>query len=118
MRETYGTLLHPEDLVTDQVIVRGTAYLRDQIVVTSVESDDLITVGVILDIVIRLDRLLFIVALHRAVRTPSRFFQAYPCGEVKTIDQKHLSDFKPLYKRDKVVNFRFLLHHHLPTPIS
>jgi hypothetical protein len=118
MQETYGTLLLPADLVTDQVIVRGTAYLRDQIVVVSVESDDLLTVGVILEIVIRLDRLLFIIELHKAVRTPSRFFQACPCDEVETIEQKHLSDFTPLYKRDKSVNFRFFLHHHLPTPVT
>ena len=117
MRETYGTLLRPADLVTDKAIVTGTTYCRDQIVVTSVETDNLITVGVILDIVVRLDRLLFVIDIHKAVRTPLRYFQACPCNEVIAVDQKLLFDFKPLYKRDRSINFCFFLHHHLPTPL-
>jgi hypothetical protein len=118
MGEIYGSLLHPGDLITDKVVVTGTTYRRDQIVVTSVETEDLITVGVILDLVVRTNRLLFIVALHQAVRTPFRYFQACPCDEVQFVDYNLLSDFKPLYKRDQSISFSFFLHHHIPTPLS
>jgi adenylate kinase len=117
MREAYGPLLHHGDLVTDKAVVTGTRYLRDQIVVTSVETEDLITVGVILDLVVRRDRLLFILSLHEAVRTPLRFFQACPMDKVQVVDYQLLSDFKPLYKRSHSSNFYFFLHHHLPTPL-
>jgi hypothetical protein len=118
MQTAYGGLLHSGDLVTDKGVVTGTKYLRDQLVVISVETEDLITVGVILELIIRSDRLLFVVALHKAVRMPQRFFQACPCEEVQVVDCKLLADFKPLYKRDSAVNFCFFLHHHLPTPLS
>lgn len=117
MKEAYGPLLHRDDLVTDRAIVTGTKYQRDQVLVTSVETEDLITVGVTLDLVIRRDRLLFVVALYKAVRTPLRFFQACPSHKVQLVDYKLLSDFKPLYKRDQSINFCFFLHHHLPTPL-
>jgi adenylate kinase len=118
MQEIYGPLLDPGDLIADKVDVTGTTYRRDQIVVTSVNTADLITVGVILDIVVRKNRLLFIVDLHDAIRAPFRFFQACPCDKVQIIDYHFLCDFKPLYKRDRSINFSFFLHHHIPTPLS
>jgi hypothetical protein len=118
MKAAYGGLLHPGDLVTDKAVVAGTKYLRDQVVVTSVETEDLITVGVIQELVIRSDKLLFVVALHKAVRMPQQFFQACPCEEVQVVDYRELSDFKPLYKRDHAITFIFFLHHHLPTPLG
>ncbi len=115
---TYGTLLQPGDLVTDKAVVAGTVYFKNQIVVTSVSSEDLISVGVIHEVIIRMDRLIFVIALYDAIRTSFRFFQACPREKVDIVDYNHLSDFKPLYRRDNSKCFRFFLHHHLPTPLS
>jgi hypothetical protein len=118
MKEAYGTLIRDSDLVAQKVVVTGTTYLRDQILVTSVLSEDVVTVGVVLDIIIRMDNLLFVVSLHEAIRTSFRYFQACPSNEIKLVEYKSLSDFKPLYKRNHSSNFIFFLHHHLPTPLN
>jgi hypothetical protein len=115
---TFGALLQTGDLMTAKADVSGTSYAANQIVVTSVISDDVIKIGVILAIVLRMDKLLFIVAVHDAVRSRFRFFEACPCDTVDIVDSSELADFKPLYMRDRSVCFRFFLHHHLPTPIS
>ena len=114
---TFGSLLLPGDLMTSRADVSGTSYIFNQIVVLSVISEDVITVGVILDIVIRMNKLMFIVSVFDAIRTPFQFFQACSCDKVEIVDYKTLADFKPLYKRDNQTCFRFILHHHLPTPI-
>ena len=114
----FGGLLSVGDLLTDTAIVSGTRYKIGQIVVTSVACSDLITVGVIIQPVIRRSSLMFIVSKYEAVRTSFSFWQACPSHKVDIIDQKDLSDFKPLYKRDTDECFRFVLHHHLPTPLD
>jgi hypothetical protein len=115
---TYGHLFNPGDLLTDTAVVKGTRYSVGHIVVTSVASTDVMTVGVILGMVIRQDRLLFKVSVHNAVRTLLNFFRACPCNEVALVDYEKLSDYKPLIKRDNHICFRFFLHHHLPSPLA
>ena len=115
--ETFSALLLPGDLMTSKADASGTIYSFNQILVISVVSEDVIRVGVILDIVIRLNKLMFIVSVHDAIRTPFRFFQVCPCDIVELVDYRNLADFKPLFKRDEETCFRFFLHHHVPTPI-
>jgi hypothetical protein len=105
---TFGCLLSPGDLLTDTAVMSGTSYSLNQILVTSVSSCDVLKVGVILRCVIRNDRLLFVLSMYDAIRTKLGFFRAYPCDEVDLTDYKHLSDFKPLVKRDHQTCFHFL----------
>ena len=116
----FGGLLHPGDLLIETANVSGTFYKIGQIVVMSVDCSDLITVGVILQPVMRKNSLLFIVSLCDAIQTPFGFWQACPLDldKVDIVDQEQLADFKPLYTRNDDVCFRFVLHHHLPTPID
>jgi len=116
--ETFAGLLMPNDLLTNTVVVFGTTYTTNQLVVTHISNSDMITVGEIQHAVIRNTQMLFLVTLHDAIRTKYGFFQACPTSKVECIDYKNLSDYKPLIKRDGNVCFRFLLHHHLPTPID
>jgi hypothetical protein len=115
---TYGGLLLPGDLLTATAIAAGTKYISGHILVTSVTSEDVITVGVILQCVIRKNNLLFIVSMNDAVRTNMKFFHACPQGKVDIVNYAQLSDFKPLVKRDHNTCFRFVLHHHLPVPLD
>ena len=114
----FGGLLRPGDLLTDTATVSGTKYKLGQVVVVAVGCSDLITVGVILQAVLRKNTLLFIVSLYDAIRTPFGFWQACPSDKVNIVNQKQLADFKPLYKRNSDICFHFVLHHHLPTPFD
>ena len=116
--DTFAGLLQPGDHLTNTAVVYGTSYATEQVLVTEVSSSDVITVGVILHVVIRKSQLLFIVNLHDAVRSSFGFFQACPNGKLDCVDYKKLADHKPLVKRDNGRCFRFLLHHHLPTPLD
>jgi hypothetical protein len=114
---TFGNLLQPGDLLTKKVDVSGTTYKINNIVITEVECEDVIRIGVILGIVLRLDKLLFIVSSYDAIRTTFRFFEAIPRDVVELVDYRNLADFKPLFKRTHGDCFIFFLHHHLPTPL-
>jgi hypothetical protein len=85
--------------------------------VLSVASVDVLTVGVILHIVIRGERMLFVVSVHEAARSSFGFFQACPCDIVELLDYANLIDFKPLIKRDNSSCFKFVLHHHVPVAL-
>lgn len=115
---TFSTLLKPDDLMTTRTVASGTSYSTGQIVVLSVVSEDVIRVGVVLGIVMRKNKLMFVVSIYDAARTRFQFFRACPSDKVDIIDYRSLSDFKPLFKRDSNINLTFFLHHHLPTPIG
>ena len=111
----YGGLLRTDDLLTDAAVVYGTKYHVGQIVIISAYCSDIITVGVVVQPVIRKNKLFFICALHEAIQSSFGFWQACPVNKLVMVNQKKLLDFKPLYKRDTHICFRFLLHHRLPT---
>ena len=73
-------------------------------------------VGEIIQVVMREDKLYFIVSLYDAIRTDCGFFQACPKDIIDIIGYRKLIDYKPLLKRDGGTCFRFLLHHHIATP--
>jgi len=114
----YGGLVRDGDLFTDAAVVHGTKYHVGHIVVTAASCSDIVTVGVIVQPIIRKDQLLFICTLHDAIQTPFGFWQACPLDKLVVINQKKLFDFKPLYKRDSNICFRFLLHHKLSSKVE
>ena len=114
----YGGLVRDGDLFTDAAFVHGTKYHVGQIVVTAASCSDIATVGVIVQPVIRKDQLLFICTLHDAIQTPFGFWQACPLDQLVVINKKKLFDFKPHYKRDSNICFRFLLHHKLSCKVE
>jgi hypothetical protein len=114
----YSPLLESGDLVTDRVTVRGTTYRPGYVVVIEVHSRDVLQVGVILSIVLRDTKVLFIVSLHNAARNRFRFFQSIPCNQAGIVCCQDLADYKPLVKKGNSISFPFILHHHLPTPLA
>jgi hypothetical protein len=102
------------DILADKVCVRGTAYAKEDIVVTKVFSRDFIQAGVIQKIVARQDHLLFIVSVYTCARHRFRFFESLPTEEVKLIDIDSLCDYKPLVRRGGGICFKFFLHHNVP----
>ena len=91
----YGGLVRDGDLFTDAAVVHGTKYHVGQIVVTAASCSDIVTVGVIVQPVIRKDQLLFICTLHDAIQTPFGFWQACPLDQLVVINKKKLFDHGP-----------------------
>jgi hypothetical protein len=102
------------DVLTDKIIVKNTKYRVGHLVVTSVESENVLEVGCILQIVVRHREVLFLVTRYECGRTRFRYFDAHPL-DVCLVKYSSLRDYKPLIRRGAEECPRFLLHHHLPT---
>jgi hypothetical protein len=101
-------------MVTDRVSVWGTSYRAGHLVVTEVICQDILEVGVVEKIVVRADKVMFLVSLHDCARDALNIFQSCPKNKVKLVSYSGLADFKPLIKRGQGESFSFLLHHYLP----
>ena len=112
-------MLQPGDQLSDLVMIRGTTYRAGFVVITKVFSPDVLQVGEILKIVVRKNRVLFLVILSEAARNHLGFFESLPLdtGTVALASYKNLGDYKPLIKRADNVCYPFVLHHHVvPSP--
>lgn len=110
-------MLKPGDLVSDQVVIRGTCYRTGYVVITKVFSEDVLQVGEILKIVVRRNSVMFLVLLSEAARNNLGFFESVPIGTVALANYEKLGDFKPIFKRGDNACFPFVLHHHVVPPL-
>lgn len=106
------------DIVSDKIEIKGTNYRVGHVLVTKVISSDILEIGTVLEIVLRENVVLFLLEMSHGARTRLGFFEALPTETVKLVGYKDLADFKPLVKRGANISFPFVLHHHLPTPLS
>ena len=100
--------------MTDKVNIWGTIYKVGHLVVTSVVTRDILEVGVMEKVVVRADKVKFLVTMHDCARDPFNIFQSCPKNKVKLVSYSSLADFKPLVKRGQGVSFSFVLHHYIP----
>lgn len=104
----------PGDILADDVTVKNTHYRTGHIVITGVESDDVLLIGQILKIVVRGNNVLFVVSNFEAARARYRFFEVHTLNKVSLVLQSSLSDYKPIVPIGKDETFKFVLHHHIP----
>jgi hypothetical protein len=109
-------MLKPGDLLSDQVVIRGTLYKAGFIVITKVFCEDVLEVGEILKIVVRKNTVMFLVLLSEAARNKLGFFESVPSDTVALVRNQTLGDYKPLIKRGDNACFPFVLHHHVVYP--
>jgi hypothetical protein len=115
----YSPFIHPDDQLSDKVVIRGTTYRTGNIVITQVFSCDILEVGTILKVVVRKNSVRFLVLLGEAVRHRLGFFETLPSNTVCLKHYKSLGDFKPLFRRGDNACFPFVLHHIVvPPPLS
>lgn len=105
------------DIFTNRVIVKNTLYRVGHLIVTKVISDNMVNVGLIKKIVVKANKLYFLVDLHECARRPLGYFDAKPLKIQTLIIYSSLQSYKPLIRRTEEQCFSFLLHHHLPSPL-
>ena len=93
----------------------GVKYTTDDVVIINVHNADFLEVGLILQIVVKLDVVSFIINNYRAVRHPHlMFFETVNHDQqFRMINARELADYKALKKHGTVEQFRFVLHHHV-----
>ena len=105
-----------EDVVADSVEVNGQGYKVEDVVVLKIHNSDFIEVGIVLQILIKKDRVFFILNRYRAFRDEVfNFFETFNYDEetFHSVNVEDLEDAKPLVKNGVYEKFRFTLHHHL-----
>lgn len=105
------------DLLTDAVIVKNTLFKIGHLVVTAVESDNVIQVGRIIKVVVRGKDICFLLSNYDAARTRFKFFEVISLKRVSLVRYSSIVDYKPLIGMGKDDDFKFVLHHHLPVKI-
>jgi hypothetical protein len=111
-------MLKPGDLISDQVVIRGTCYRAGFLVITKVVNEDLLEVGEIIKIVMRKNTVRFLVIMSEAARNCLGFFDSLPSNTVALAAYDSLGDYKPIIKRADNSSFPFVLHHHVvPLPL-
>ncbi len=111
----YSALIVTSDILSDQVIIRGTKYKIGNVLITKVFSCDVLQVGTVIKVVMRKSSVFFLVLLSDAARNKLGFFETLPTDSVTLIEYQQLADFKPIFKRGNNKCFPFVLHHHLCT---
>lgn len=112
----YTPMLKPGDQLSDQVVIRGTSYRAGFLVITKVFSDDVLQVGEILKVVVRKNRVHFLVTQSEAARNKLGFFESLPSDTVALSAYEALGDYKPIIKRADSTCYPFVLHHHVVPP--
>jgi hypothetical protein len=101
------------DFLTSKMLVKNTLYKIGHLVVTKVESDNVLQVGKIMMFVVRHNEPHLLITRYECARTKFRYFDAHPL-DVVLVKYSSIRDFKPLICRTSEECPRFVLHHHLP----
>jgi hypothetical protein len=101
------------DILVDKINIKNTLYKVGHLVVTKVESDNVLQVGKILKIVIRNNVVYLLLKGYECARTKFQYFDAYPLN-IGLVRYSSVFDYKPLICRTDEECPRFFLHHHLP----
>lgn len=112
----YTPFVKPSDQLSDQVLIRGTCYRTGFLVITKVFSEDVLHVGEVLKIVLRKNKVMFLILVSEAARNKLGFFDSLPSDTVALASYDALADYKPLIKRADNTCFPFALHHHVGPP--
>lgn len=104
-------VLQPSDIVSDSIIFKNTEYRKNMIVVLSVISQDRIITGWIKKVILRENKVFFLVSVKHCCRTEMRYFQSLDSrNQVEFTKVENLKSFKPLIPRGIESSYVFFLN--------
>ena len=113
--ESLKNFMANTDLLCSTIFVNNQQYCNGDILVLDIEDIDNITVGLVQTILIRGDKVHFVVQKYEASRNFLQYFESREINDTVShfIESTTLADFKPLIKRGTTKKFVFVLHHHV-----
>ena len=112
--EVLKMFMSDSDLICDKIFVHNTHYSTGDLVVLEVEDIDNIVVGLVQTLLVKKDKVYFVVQKYEAKRTYLQYFESMGFDPVSCfIESSTIHDYKPLIKRGTSTKFAFVLHHHL-----
>lgn len=112
---TLKSFMGDKDLLCENVMINGQLYKSGDIVVVSVTDCDNISVGFIQSILVKAEKVYFVVQKYDAVRSFMRYFESSLTSDPMSvfIESSKIADYKPLIKRGTSSRFVFFFHHHV-----
>ena len=103
------------DFICSTISVNNQDYKNGDLVVVSIEDCDNLSVGLTQTILIKENKVYFVIKRYKATRNWLQFFESEnPNDEIcEFVESDNLIDFKPLIKRGTSQHFSFTLHHHV-----
>ena len=113
--ERLKTFMSNSDLICKTIYVNNQEYRNGDLLVLEVNDIDNMTVGLIQTILVRGDKVHFVVQKFEASRNYLQYFESMDVNDPVShfIESSTLADFKPLIKRGTTKKFVFILHHHV-----
>ena len=98
-----------------EIMVNDCKYVNGDLLVIEVIDVDNIIVGIVQTILIKNDKVYFVVLRYDASRNFLQYFESKQSDDpVSTyVKSDDLADFKPLIKRGSISRFEFVLHHRI-----
>ena len=108
-------LMSTNDLVCNEIVTNHQKYINGDIVVLEVLDGGYESkVGVIETVLVKKDKVYFVVKIYSAVKHPLGYFQSETIGvEAVITEAKNIRDFKPLIRHGTTLKFQFISHHHI-----
>ena len=109
------SFMSSNDLVCSSIIVRNQMYKTEDLVVLDIADCDNVSVGLIKTILIKDDKVYFVVKRYGATRNWLQYFESEKPDDniCEFVESKNIKDSKPLIKRGTSNNFVFTFHHHV-----
>ena len=103
-----------DSLISSEIFVNNQTYKNGDLLALDVEDDFNITVGLIKSILVKNNKVYFVLKKYECVRKFLRYFESLKQYEHCIFkESSQLADFKPLIKRGTEGKFIFVLHHNI-----
>ena len=109
------TFMNDSDLICRSVIVNNQEYKNGDIIVVDITDSDNVNVGLIQTILIKEDKVYFVIKKYQAIRNMLQYFENEKPSDAisEFVESTKLADFKPLIKRGTAEKFVFMFHHNV-----
>ena len=112
---TLKAFMNDDDLICKTISIKSQSYTNGDLIIIDLEDCDNIDVGLIETILVRENRVYFVVKRYKAVRNRLQYFESQKQSErpCEFIEFNRIVDFKPLIKRGTSEKFVFVFHHYI-----
>ena len=108
--------MNNDDFVCADIVFRSQVYKPGDIIVVKAYNQDEIKVGLVMALLVRKNKVFFVIKEFLAKRHWLRFFKASSasdCPVLSVIDASLIADYKPLNNQGTSSHPFFCLHHHI-----
>ena len=115
LHKNLKTFMGDSDVICSNVEVNNQVYQNGDLIVLDVNDNDNMDVGHIQTVLIKMNKVYFVIKRYKAVRRWLQYFESVNSGDsvYEFVESDKIVDYKPLIKRGTTEKFIFMPHHHI-----